>query len=241
MKSHKRMMLFYLLAGLLSLSCFAYTRHDIHVTLDIRHIQETASSFEDYVSGKKEAPPSDAAKGAFLMPEPQRRGGLSIFSSAWADEQSDNEFGVKDWTPLMRKIADSRKARFDDIKKLKKEGKIGENNKAMLEIPPKAKPEDLKPDSPQAQEWKKIEDLVKQENDDREKLYKEVAKQYKTTRPEDLEKIALGWAREFRARAESGEWIQAPQDPKEFERFVQSGVGKKFTEKPKPGEWVKVP
>lgn len=218
---------------LFSLACL-YTRHDIHVVLDIRHIQETASSIEDVVSGKKQLEELDIKDNVMLWKQGTQP--FSLFAAAYADDDDEKNLEPKTLTPALKKAVEARKARFDEVKKFKKDGLIGEDNEAMLAITP-----DAKAKSPDAAQMKKAEELVKAENADRDTIYKEVAKQNKATKPEDLAKIKTAWARVHRKNSVSGDMIQLPSNPTEFDKFMQTDIGKKFTEKPKPGAWVKVP
>jgi hypothetical protein len=205
------------------------------VTLDIRHIQETASNIEDVVSGDKDLEELEINGGAMLRPSVN----FSPFSTAMAQ----GELKIKKLTPPLKKAIENRKERFDEIKKYKQKEMMGENEKALLEIPPKEKKPtpSPKPDTPEAKEWEKVKELIKKENKDRDVIYQEIAKQNNATGEENMNKIRRAWAAELREKSESGNWIQVPSDNKDFQIFLRSKIGKKLKEKPKPGSWLKIP
>jgi uncharacterized protein YdbL (DUF1318 family) len=84
------------------------------------------------------------------------------------------------------------KANLPAIDKLKKAGRIGENNKGYLEA--------------RAPLTEKEKALIKTENEDRKFVYQLLARRAGTT----LEKVQTIRARQIRARSAPGLWLQAP-------------------------------
>jgi uncharacterized protein YdbL (DUF1318 family) len=80
--------------------------------------------------------------------------------------------------------------RLPTIVQMKTEGIVGENNKGYLEFVPGAA--------------KKMQDVVTDENNDRETVYSAIAKQQKTT----TELVGERRAIQIAEKAASGEWLQ---------------------------------
>ncbi len=106
--------------------------------------------------------------------------------------------------PAIRKIIDSRAARLDAINALKAEGVIGESNQALLVIRNLDAIQGLK-------ERADAQKLVKDENADREQLFKEIAVAKKVDLAQ-LPKIRATYAETLREMAHPGDWIQLPDE-----------------------------
>jgi uncharacterized protein YdbL (DUF1318 family) len=104
--------------------------------------------------------------------------------------------------PAIRKIIESRAARLARIDKFKSEGFLGENNNALLEARNLADLADLKARA-------EINGLIRDENRDRETLYKEIAAA-KGVELSQLDRIRETYAATLRADARPGDWIQMP-------------------------------
>ena len=104
--------------------------------------------------------------------------------------------------PAIRKIIDSRAARLDAINALKAEGVIGESNQALLVIRNLDAIQGLK-------ERADAQKLVKDENADREQLFKEIAAAKKVDLAQ-LPQIQTTYAATLRENAHPGDWIQLP-------------------------------
>jgi uncharacterized protein YdbL (DUF1318 family) len=104
--------------------------------------------------------------------------------------------------PAIRKIIDSRAARLDAINALKAEGVIGESNQALLVIRNLDAIQGLK-------ERADAQKLVKDENADREQLFKEIAAA-KNVDLAQLPQIQATYAETLREMAHPGDWIQLP-------------------------------
>ena len=102
--------------------------------------------------------------------------------------------------PAIRKIIDSRAARAGRLGEFKAMGVIGENNQALVEIRALDTLEDLRLRS-------EVQKLVRAENDDRERLFKEIAAA-KSVDLAQLPRIRETYAATLRANAAAGEWVQ---------------------------------
>jgi len=104
--------------------------------------------------------------------------------------------------PAIRKIIDSRAARAGRLDEFKAMGVIGENNQALVETRALETLEDLRLRS-------EVQRLVRAENEDRERLFKEIAAA-KNVDLSQLPRIRETYAATLRANAAAGEWIQTP-------------------------------
>lgn len=104
--------------------------------------------------------------------------------------------------PAIRRIIDSRAERLPAINRLKSAGVIGENNRALLEIRDLQRLDDLRRRA-------EAQRLVKEENEDREALFKEVARA-KGVDFSQLPLIRETYAETMRQYARPDDWIQLP-------------------------------
>jgi uncharacterized protein YdbL (DUF1318 family) len=104
--------------------------------------------------------------------------------------------------PAIRKIIEARAERAGRIDEFKSLGVIGENNEALLEILALDRLEDLRQRS-------EVQKLVRMENEDRERLYREIAGA-KNVDLSQLPRIRETYAATLRANARPGDWIQSP-------------------------------
>jgi uncharacterized protein YdbL (DUF1318 family) len=119
-------------------------------------------------------------------------------STAWAEEIPSP--GISN--PAIRRIIDSRAARLDEVNRLKDAGVVGESNRALLEIRDLDAVGSLK-------ERAAAQRLVKEENADREQLFKEIAAAEDVDLSQ-LERIRTTYAETIRDKARPGDWIQLP-------------------------------
>ena len=217
----------------LALLACLYTKHDIHVTLDIRHIQETATNIEDVVSGEKKLEEIKPREGAALVVSPLWQL-ASLFDPSGVACAADSATQIREMTPALKKAIENRKERFSKIRNYKSVGAIGENNLALLEVR-------TTPLLDNPEEKKTIESLVSDENADRMVIYREIARQNNAAGEEGLKKIQLAWARVHRDKSEKDDWVQVPSDDALYASFLESEFAKKLDAKPKPGQWVQVP
>ena len=103
--------------------------------------------------------------------------------------------------PAIRKIVESRGQRVPEIQPFKQSGVLGENKDALLEI--------RNLDSLALPDRAKVQKLVKAENADRERMFKEIAAATGTDLSQ-LPQIFSTYAATLRDNAEKGEWIQMP-------------------------------
>ncbi len=104
--------------------------------------------------------------------------------------------------PAIRKIIASRAARVKSLNEFKAKGVIGENAKALVEAKNLGALKDLKARAT-------AQRLIKQENADRMKLFKEIAAAKKVDQSQ-LGKIQKTYAETLRKRARKGDWVQMP-------------------------------
>ena len=104
--------------------------------------------------------------------------------------------------PAIRKIIDSRSARYNELRRYLDQGVLGENNKGLLEVRNLEALTDLKARAD-------VQRLVKAENADRQELYKEIAAA-KNVDLAQLPKIQETYAATLRQNAKPGDWIQQP-------------------------------
>lgn len=102
--------------------------------------------------------------------------------------------------PAIRKIIDSRSARFNELRKYFDQGVLGENNKGLVEVRALDAVADLKARAD-------VQRLVRAENTDREELYKEIAAA-KNVDLSQLQKIRETYAETLRQNSKAGDWIQ---------------------------------
>jgi len=91
--------------------------------------------------------------------------------------------------PSAKEIQARMIARLPEIKALKDQGLVGENNKGFLEF---------------VGQQKEKEDVVTAENQDREKVYEAIARQQGTT----VELVGQHRAIQIAQKAQPGEWLQ---------------------------------
>ena len=134
----------------------------------------------------------------------RERGSSGLFDAllgvtpAYAQEVPEPETS----NPAIRKIIDSRAARLAEINTFKSSGVIGENNKGDLEIRDLGVLTDLRARA-------EVQKLVRAENADRERLYREIAAA-KNIDPTQLDMIRETYAGTLRENARPGDWFQAP-------------------------------
>jgi uncharacterized protein YdbL (DUF1318 family) len=145
-------------------------------------------------------PPPDASgsKPAPASNPPGMISSLFGITPVMAQEVADPEVS----NPAIRKIIESRKLRVAAVNKWKASGALGENNQALLEVRSLDGVSDLKARS-------EIQKLVRDENADREQLFREIATA-KGVDAAQLPKIRETYAKTLRERAAPGEWVQAP-------------------------------
>ena len=152
-----------------------------------------------------QAPQSLDAPADPASPPPAGHGSASLFDTLLGVTPAYAQGGVaapEATSPAIRKIIESRASRVAAIDKYKGTGVIGESNKALLEIRSLDAVADLKSRA-------EAQRLVKEENADREELFREIAAAKKVDASQ-VPKIQETYAQTIRERARAGEWIQMP-------------------------------
>ncbi len=227
-------------AIILAFGCALRTTHkvetthkiDAHIVIDIRRIEDDMRDIEDMVEGgetKSEGRKSSNRGGARLI-ESSKRSLLASFFSLSAAEAAE----AGNPSDEMVRAVESRKKRLPELRKYKSEGCVGENNQGLLELRRTEKTRSV------PAYRKKVVDLVKAENKDREIIYKEYLKK-KGLPPEAIARVKASAAKTHREKAKKGEWIQLPVDPKEIADLKASKLGKLLGKTIEPGKWCQVP
>lgn len=200
---------------------------DANINVTIRHIQEQADQLLDYVSGKSDAlPPIGAA-------EPEKQNSLmervidvlDPVQTAYAAELNET-------SPRVQQIANSMKARFNDIEAAKKTGAVGENNRGFLEL--------TKPDAiTDSAQRNTIQQTIAAENNDRKALYQEIAR-LNSDQNLTVGAVERVYAQKRLERAKRGESFQLPPAGADFDAFAASAAGKALGGEATPGAWVTI-
>lgn len=199
---------------------------DANINITIRHVEEQADDFLDFVEG--ESATLDQEANANESSSLQRAiDFISPVQVAYAAEASGTS------SPRMQQIAASMKKRFPQVAAIKKTGAVGESNRGMLEL--------VKPDLISDTEKKnEVQRILAAENKDRKALYQEIA------RLNSDQKMTVGAVEKVYAakriqRAQSGDLIQVPDAGEEFDKFIATKVGKALGDQCKKNAWVKRP
>lgn len=196
----------------------------IHITIDIRHVEQQADEFLDYIDGTTDSAPDAEQTNDENASWLQR--GLEYFSPVRVAYAAQ----LKESSPRATQIANSMKKRFPEVAVLKKQGSVGENNRGLLEL---VHSEVLSGD----EEKNKVQRVIAAENADRKALYKEIARLNKD-KSLDVTTLEGAWAKKRRERAKTGEHIQLPKAGEDFDALKKSPFAKKFSGKIAPAAWV---
>lgn len=203
---------------------------EARIYIDIRHIEQQADQFLDYVEGRSETLPS------FTPPEDEQNSKLSFIPTQFAALFTPGVAyaqGLKDDSPLVKQIADSMKARHSQLEALKGIGAIGENNRGFVEMLDASAFES--PDAENA-----AQRLVAAENEDRRALYKEIAR-LNSAEGVTVSTVESVYALKRLERASSGHKVQLPPAGPNFNAFKASAQGQKLGSGAQPGAWVTIP
>lgn len=174
-------------------------------------VKELAQQIEDEVQRKAadeasptpvpEPTPTPVAEPTVGAPESLLSWVLSLgATTAYAAQE---EVAAPEITnPAIRKIIDSRAARLKAINDLKAKGVVGESNQALLVVRNLDAIQGLK-------ERAEAQKLIKDENADREQLFREIAAA-KNVELSQLPQIRTTYAEALRENARPGDWIQLP-------------------------------
>jgi len=119
-------------------------------------------------------------------------------SSAWAQEVPPPQVT----NPAIRKIIDARARRIDALDGFKSAQVLGESNRGLLEIRNLQAVGDLR-------QRAEVQRLVREENADREQLYREIAAALSVD-PSQLDQVRATYAETLREYARPGDLIQMP-------------------------------
>lgn len=103
--------------------------------------------------------------------------------------------------PAIRRIVESRAARVDELNRFKAMGVIGESKEALVEI--------RQLDALPLPQRAAVQKLVREENADRQRMFKEIAAATGTDLSQ-LPQIQATYAETLRQKARPGDWIQLP-------------------------------
>jgi len=172
-------------------------------------VKELSQQIEDEVQKKAEGEPTPAPEPTPTPVAPSDGGAsesllsyILSFGATTAYAAQDQVAAPEITNPAIRKIIDSRAARLDAINALKAKGVVGESNQALLVIRNLDAIQGLK-------ERADAQKLVKDENADREQLFKEIAAA-KNVDLAQLPQIRATYAATLRENAHPGDWIQLP-------------------------------
>lgn len=201
----------------------------IHITIDIRYVEQQADNFLDFVEGITDVSPggeetdNENTNGEDTSWLQRGLDYLTPIRVAYAAEFSES-------SPRVTQIANSMKKRNTQVIALKKQGSIGENNRGFLEL---IRAEVLSGD----EEKNKVQGVMAAENADRKALYKELARLNKD-QSLDITTLEKVYAKKRRERAKSGEHIQLPQAGSDLEALKKSTLASKLGGTLAPGAWV---
>ena len=128
-------------------------------------------------------------------------GALHLLAPAPVYAQQDEVAAPEITNPAIRKIVESRAARVRELRRYKTAGAVGENNQALVEI--------RRLDALGLQQRAAAQKLVRDENADRERMFKEIAAATGTDLSQ-LPRIRATYATTLRQKARPGDWIQMP-------------------------------
>lgn len=127
--------------------------------------------------------------------------GLSVFlfvvgSSAVGPRAvlAEARYDIREMTPQVKSALDSRRDRFDELRALKAQGVVGENNRGYVEV---------------LSENPKAQGLVDAENKDRRLIYQAIVEQNNLA-ASDLATVENVFAQVQRDKANAGDKVQDP-------------------------------
>jgi uncharacterized protein YdbL (DUF1318 family) len=174
----------------------------VNVYFPEAEVRDLSKQIEEEVR-KQAAQQSGEASPPAPQPPPAPNQGASLFDVLLGVTPAMAQVAQPEITnPAIRKIIDSRSARFNELRGYFDQGVLGENNKGLVDIRNLEALTDLKARAD-------VQRLVKAENADRQELYKEIAAA-KNVDLAQLPKIQETYAATLRQNAKAGDWIQQP-------------------------------
>ena len=173
----------------------------VNVYFPEAEVRDLSKQIEDEV--RKQAAQQSGEAPPAPQPPPTPNQGASMFDLLVGATPAMAQVAQPEITnPAIRKIIDSRAARYNELRRYLDQGVLGENNKGLLEVRNLEALTDLKARAD-------VQRLVKGENADRQELYKEIAAA-KNVDLAQLPKIQETYAATLRQNAKPGDWIQQP-------------------------------
>lgn len=167
-------------------------------------IKDISQAIEEEVEKAAEGEAAPAGEEPAAGEEQEQGGGAGLLDSllgvtpVYAQDVPEPKIS----NPAIRKIIESRRGRIQEINRFKAKGAIGENNRALLQVRDLEALADLRARAA-------VQRLVKAENADRERLFKEIAAA-EGVELSQLPRIRETYAETMRQRARPGDWIQMP-------------------------------
>jgi len=173
----------------------------VNVYFPEAEVRDLSKQIEQEV--RKQAAQQSGEEPPAPQPPPSPNQGASLFDLLAGVTPAMAQVAQPEITnPAIRKIIDSRAARFNELRRYFDQGVLGESNKGMVEVRNLEALTDLKARAD-------VQRLVKAENSDRQELYKEIAAA-KNVDLAQLPKIQETYAATLRQNAKPGDWIQQP-------------------------------
>ena len=202
-----------LLAALAAIACVTINVYfpeaavkDLSEKIEDAVEREAAGEAETETAG--EAEPADGADGVSLDGAWLRSAfdlavgtALHLLAPAPAYAQTDEVAAPEITNPAIRKIIQSRAARVRELGAHKTSGAVGENNRALVEV--------RQLEGLGLAQRAAVQKLVRAENADRERMFKEIAAATGTDLSQ-LPRIRSTYAATLRQKARPGDWIQMP-------------------------------
>lgn len=144
-------------------------------------------------SQKQQSPSAEPKSGQGAQNSQQNNPWSLFIPQAWAVE-----FRVQ--SELISEIQRREVQRLDQVDRFKREGFIGENNRGLLEMR----------GEPKALQKRRMESLIKDENQDRNRLYDEILR---VNGMDSRQRVTVTdkFANSFQAKSPKGTWVQNPQ------------------------------
>lgn len=164
-------------------------------------IRQQASQESAAGEPAEEKEQEDAPQASRLAVEAPFRLAAELFlgSPVWAQDEVP---APEVTNPAIRRIIDSRARRLAQLNRFKGSGVVGENNQALVEVRALDQVTDLR-------ERAAVQRLVKDENADREALFKEMAIATGVDSSQ-IPRLRTTYAATLREKARAGDWIQMP-------------------------------
>ncbi|RJP28497.1 MAG: DUF1318 domain-containing protein [Candidatus Omnitrophota bacterium] len=180
-------------------SCVSLT---VNVYFPTKEIQQAAEEIEDRIrSGQG----SEGMQSFFDGDIPGKSAFRLCIALGGQDAYGAEEINIDINTPIVKKIIDSRTKRYKRLEPLMDQGILGEGMDGFLAIR-----------EPKGHDLKTLTDLkkmTKEENDDRELLYKEILAGNKVeATKENLERVGTLFAQAISKKIKVGHWYQVSKD-----------------------------